>query len=83
MCYVSWLHNAKCNAKVLVWLYSDINGYSILLQVDSLQAKLLEKLEQFLVNLQLESRETSKSLMGSEQPSEQGNSAHDTVHEVR
>lgn len=49
--------------------------------VDSLQAKLLEKLEQFLVNLQLESRETSKSLMGSEQPSEQGNSAHDTVHE--
>ncbi|KAL7199057.1 hypothetical protein ACSBR2_021360 [Camellia fascicularis] len=43
--------------------------------VDSLKVKLLEKLEQFIDNLQLESTEISNAVVGREEPPKQGNIA--------
>lgn len=55
------------------------------LQVDSLQAKLLEKLEQSLVDLQLKDEDISSCLLKSSDPSKQENTTESvpaTVHEV-
>ncbi|KAK2993370.1 hypothetical protein RJ640_008971 [Escallonia rubra] len=51
--------------------------------VDTLRAKLLEKLEQFLLDLHLESTETTKGQVNPDEPSKQGNlpdSAPATAH---
>ena len=59
---------------VFIW-YRHHDNLAIYWQVDSLKEKLLEKLEQFLVDLHIDHTEIRNSSVNSEEPTEQVNLA--------